>query len=250
MRQKRAKAYERLMTAYERYFRYRQPYQILIDDAFALNLHRAQLSPQKQCDMVMRSETKIMITQCTMQALYARGPECQPAVDLAKSFERLHECIKSVVGDTNKHRYVIATTNTELRKHLHSIPGIPILHYNRMVIVLEPPSDATSNRIKQIEGEKVSQSVVEKKVLDGQAKEEAGENPREENSEQPKKKKRKGPKGPNPLAAKKKKPEKSKPQKHDTDKDDKDAPKKKRSRRRNKIGGDSDSADTPTPATA
>lgn len=244
------------MTSYERYFRYRRPYQILIDDDFALNLHRAKLSPQKQFDMVMRSETKIMVTQCTMQALYSKGAAHQPIVDLAKSFERrkcnhkeavpVHECIQSVVGETNKHRYVIATTNAQLRKHLHSIPGIPILHYNRMVIVLEPPSEATTERVRQIEGEKVSQSVVEKEVLDGKAK---GDGSETEKNEQPKKK-RKGPKGPNPLSAKKKKPDEksqSQPQKHD--KEDKETPKKKRSRRRNKSGGESGSASADAPVT-
>jgi U3 small nucleolar RNA-associated protein 23 len=47
------------------------------------------------------------------------------------------------IGDTNKHRYVIATQSQPLRVKLRSIPGVPILHENRSVMILEPPSDAT-----------------------------------------------------------------------------------------------------------
>lgn len=46
-------------------------------------------------------------------------------------------------GETNKHRYVIATQSQELRQKLRSIPGVPVVHMNRSVMILEPPSDAT-----------------------------------------------------------------------------------------------------------
>ena len=117
-----------------------------------------------------------MITQCCIHELYIRGKSHQPTVDFAKSFERRkcnhkeampgNECIVSVVGrfllyspitcpligfyalcyipgETNKHRYVIATQSQPLRVSLRAIPGVPIVHINRSVMVLEPASDAT-----------------------------------------------------------------------------------------------------------
>ena len=111
-----------------------------------------------------------MITQCCIHELYLQGKLQQPAVDLAKSFERRKcnhkeaipgdECLASVIGmssnsrsshsignayegDSNKHRYVVATLSQPLRIKLREIPAVPIVHINRSVMVLEPPSDAT-----------------------------------------------------------------------------------------------------------
>lgn len=111
-----------------------------------------------------------MITQCCIHELYLQGKSRQNAVDLAKTFERRRcnhrepipgdDCLKSVVGafstidiscivkiafvgDTNKHRYVIASQSQPLRSKLRSIPAVPLVHINRAVMVLEPPSDTT-----------------------------------------------------------------------------------------------------------
>jgi U3 small nucleolar RNA-associated protein 23 len=46
-------------------------------------------------------------------------------------------------GETNKHRYAIATQSQPLRAKLRLIPAVPIVHINRSVMILEPPSDAT-----------------------------------------------------------------------------------------------------------
>lgn len=90
-------------------------------------------------------------------------------MDLAKLFERRKcnhrepipgdDCVSSVVGktkflhwdpygdfsigDANKHRYVIATQSQSLRVNLRNVPAVPIVHINRTVMVLEPPSDVT-----------------------------------------------------------------------------------------------------------
>ena len=50
---------------------------------------------------------------------------------------------ESASGANNKHRYVIATQSHPLRVKLRSIPAAPIVHINRSVMVLEPPSDTT-----------------------------------------------------------------------------------------------------------
>ena len=112
-----------------------------------------------------------MITQCCIHELYLKGKEAQSAVDLAKTFERRRcnhreaipgdECLLSVVGesstslrcsqsetysyvgDSNKHRYVIASQSTPLRQQLRQIAAVPLVHVNRSVMILEPPSNAT-----------------------------------------------------------------------------------------------------------
>jgi U3 small nucleolar RNA-associated protein 23 len=46
-------------------------------------------------------------------------------------------------GESNKHRYVVATQSQPLRVSLRAVPGVPIVHVNRAVMILEPASDAT-----------------------------------------------------------------------------------------------------------
>ena len=111
-----------------------------------------------------------MITQCCIHKLYLQGKQAQPAVDLAKTFERRRcnhreavdedTCLKDVLGTKtprrgwasvdmntsgpkNVHRYVLAAQSTSIRQQARQVPGTPIIHIKRSVIVLEPASDAT-----------------------------------------------------------------------------------------------------------
>ncbi|EAU92890.2 hypothetical protein CC1G_03677 [Coprinopsis cinerea okayama7 len=157
----------------------------------------------KQLSTVAQGEVKLMITQCCIHSLYLAGKSQQPAVDLAKTFERRKcnhrdaidpdDCLKDVVGEANKHRYVIVTQSQPLRNHLRRIPATPIIHINRSVMVLEPPSDATLRAKLLAEEKSLHASGSDLTLVQATA-------PKEE----PKKKK-KGPKGPNPLSVKKKK---------------------------------------------
>jgi len=143
-----------------------------------------------------------VITQCCIHELYLQGKQQQPAVDLAKTFERRkcnhrepipgEDCIASVVGETNKHRYVISTQSQPLRVKLRSIPAVPIVHVNRTVMVLEPPSDMTI-RAKEITEEKALHSTAPELALISAT-----------STAEPVRKRKKGPKGPNPLSVKKK----------------------------------------------
>ncbi|KAH9857848.1 Fcf1-domain-containing protein [Lenzites betulinus] len=203
MRQKRAKAYRKLMSLYSLSFGFRQPYQVLIDSHMCTEAIAHKIELLKQLGVVLQGAVKPMITQCCIHELYLQGKTQQPAVDLAKTFERRKcnhreaipgdECLASVVGETNKHRYVVATQSQDLRPTLRAVPGVPIVHMNRSVMILEPPSDATL-RVKALE---------ESKALLPSGSE-AATLPAAPTQEPPKKRK-KGPKGPNPLSVKKKK---------------------------------------------
>ncbi|KAG6911828.1 hypothetical protein DXG01_000075 [Tephrocybe rancida] len=146
----------------------------------------------RQLGIVLQGEVKPSKTQ-------------QTAVDLAKTFERRKcnhrepipgdECLASVVGPTNKHRYVIATQSQPLRVKLRSIPAVPIVHINRTVMVLEPPSDLTLETKAAMEEQTLHPSASDLTLVGSST-----------SVEPPPRKKKKGPKGPNPLSVKKKKP--------------------------------------------
>ncbi|KAJ7666411.1 Fcf1-domain-containing protein [Mycena rosella] len=206
MRQKRAKAYRKLMALYSMSFGFRQPYQVLVDSEMCKAATDSKIELLKQLTSVLQGDVKPMITQCCIHELYLLGKTLQPAVDLAKTFERRKcnhrepipgdECLTSVVGETNKHRYVIATQSQPLRVKLRSIPAVPIVHVNRSVMVLEPPSDATIRSKEYTEEQALHPTGSEQQSL-----------ARPSSSTEPPRKKKKGPKGPNPLSMKKKKVE-------------------------------------------
>ncbi|KAH9937615.1 Fcf1-domain-containing protein, partial [Fomitopsis serialis] len=203
MRQKRAKAYRKLMTLYCMSFGFRQPYQVLVDSEMCKASITQKLELTKQLETVLQGTVKPMITQCCIHELYLQGKAQQPAVDLAKMFERRKcnhreaipgdDCLASVVGETNKHRYVIATQSHELRVKLRTVPAVPLVHINRSVMILEPPSKATLEAKESAEEQVLHPSAPEIAVLPSTSAP----------TETPKKKK--GPKGPNPLSVKKKK---------------------------------------------
>lgn len=61
----------------------------------------------------------------------------------------------SILGPTNKHRYVLAAQSNLLRQAVQTVPGLPILHFNpRGVLVLSPPSRATMKHKVTVEEER------------------------------------------------------------------------------------------------
>ncbi|KAI6002457.1 Fcf1-domain-containing protein [Pisolithus orientalis] len=210
MRQKRAKTYRKLMSLYCMSFGFREPYQILVDSEICRIATESRIDLSKQLSTVLQGATKPMITQCCIHELYLQGKSQQSAVDLAKAFERRKcnhreaipgdDCLASVVGDSNKHRYVVATQSQPLRAKLHLIPGVPIIHINRSVMILEPPSEETL-RVKQQALVDYQFSLQKEQEALGPAAAELVKLPQQP-SNPPRKKK--GPKGPNPLSMKKK----------------------------------------------
>ncbi|KIP12024.1 hypothetical protein PHLGIDRAFT_98791 [Phlebiopsis gigantea 11061_1 CR5-6] len=206
MRQKRAKAYRKLMAAYSLTFGFRQPYQVLADSLICKEAVEHKLDLVKQLGIVLQGTVKPMITQCCIHELYLQGKGVQPVVDLAKTFERRKcnhkeaipgdECVSSVVGDSNKHRYVIATQSQPLRSKLRAISAVPVVHITRSVMILEPMSEISQQVKARAEQQILLPSSTETAKLAATAPAAEG----------PPKKKRKGPKGPNPLSMKKKKP--------------------------------------------
>ncbi|CAG8755744.1 18437_t:CDS:2, partial [Racocetra fulgida] len=52
-------------------------------------------------------------------------------------------------GNDNPHNYCVATQNETLRQQFRVIAGVPLLYINRTVLIVEPPSGATLEKVKQ-----------------------------------------------------------------------------------------------------
>lgn len=208
MKLKRAKAYKKLMIYLQLNFNFHEPYQVLVDEEIVLNAVASKYDLVAGLERTLQGKVKVMITQCTIEHLYrAKTPEGKQAVALAKTFERRRcghvpqndqtlsafECIKEVVGPTNKHRYAIATQKPKLRAILRQVVAVPIVYISRSVMILEPMSGATKNARKNMEESKLTQGL-NKVDTDNEEASQNGETPH---------KKKTGPKGPNPLSVKK-----------------------------------------------
>ncbi|OBA19021.1 hypothetical protein METBIDRAFT_33642 [Metschnikowia bicuspidata var. bicuspidata NRRL YB-4993] len=241
MRQKRAKSYKKQINLYLHAFKFREPFQTIIDDEIILNCVKASFNLVKGLDRTIQADTKPMITQCCMQALYQSND--QIAIDLAKSFERRRcnhsikepkppaDCIRSIVDvdGKNKHRYIVASQSTSLRRKLRGVPGVPLVFMNRSVMVMEPASDATKRAAELCENAKLKAGLNDSKV--GYIEK---DKPKEITEEKPTRK-RKEPSEPNPLSVKKKKADR----KEDTHPDQ---PKKKRARRHKRASEQNEDA--------
>lgn len=217
--------------------------------------------------------TSSVITQCEIRKLYAKKnePGVSAAIDLAKTLERrrcghhpdeypeplsTQECLRSVVDpkDTNqnKHRYVVASQDQEVRRMLRGIKGVPLIYIKRSVMILEPMADES---VQVRAREERSKFRAELKNALGKRKREDGDSDDEKDkalaadgaalsAEEQKKKKKKsyGSKGPNPLSVQKskKKQDGRKPAGSVKKEDTQEASAKRKRRRKNKAAASTD----------
>jgi U3 small nucleolar RNA-associated protein 23 len=167
--------------------------------------------------------THRVITQCSMRHLYlaAKEPGVSYLIDKAKTYERRRcnhlpedypeplsakDCLSSVVdpkdSKTNKHRYVVASQDLEVRKEMRGIMGVPLVYINRSVMIMEPMASASAETRERGERGKFREGIKAKERGSGSMKRKREEDETGE-AEAKKKVRTKGPKGPNPLSVKK-----------------------------------------------
>lgn len=164
-----------------------------------------------------------------MRHLYAAAsePGVSFLIDKAKTYERRRcnhlpedypvplsakDCLSSVVdpkdAKTNKHRYVVASQQLEVRKHMRGIMGTPLVYINKSVMIMEPMSGATAENRTREEREKFRHGLKGRtsRILKRKREEEDNEGSQRDGEGEDgevKKKRRRGPKEPNPLSVKK-----------------------------------------------
>lgn len=74
--------------------------------------------------------------------------------------------IRKLVGNgMNRHGYLVATQDDELKEHFRGMPGIPLLFFQRALLLLEAPSSASLRFQAQQEQKKLLVPKEEKKRL-------------------------------------------------------------------------------------
>jgi U3 small nucleolar RNA-associated protein 23 len=264
MRGKRSKQYRKLMEQFSQTFGFREPYQVLVDAEMIQDSSRCKMDLEPALSRTVHGKVKPMVTQCEMRKLYATRNEA--FINLGQTLERrrcghhpneypeplsTQECLRSVVDpkDTNqnKHRYVVASQDQEVRRMLRGIKGVPLIYIKRSVMILEPMADESVQLRAREERSKfraeIKSSAGKRKREDADDDDEKADKKDIGTTEDQKKKKKKGygAKGPNPLAVQKPKKPKAdgqQPRKQEsseaTENPQEGAGKRKR-RRRNKI---------------
>ncbi|KAG8421093.1 hypothetical protein J3458_002999 [Metarhizium acridum] len=295
MRGKRSKQYRKLMERYCMTFGFREPYQVLVDAEMVQDSCRFKMELEPALQRTAHGKVKPMITQCEIRKLYARKnePGISEAIEVAKTCERRRcghhpdeypeplstlECLQSVIDpkDTgeNKHRYVVASQNLDLRRMLRGVRGVPLIYIKRSVMIMEPMSDesvrlrAREERSKFRAGLKPTIGKRKRAERDdgGEEDDDDGNVMATDKGTEPKppakKSKRPGPKGPNPLSVKKKAKKQtdgtSKPKKTaktaETEEKSGEAPAKRKRKRKSKStnadsAGEGGSGETNAPQT-
>jgi len=203
MKLKRRKHCEKYLAFYRNYFRIHRPYQLLVDLTFCQEALQNRVQIKDQLARYLDGEFKLFITDCIKAEGHMIGSRLHGALVIADNFSRFNcghdkaieatSCISSLVKNDNQHGLFIATQDHELRDVLRSMPGIPLLHVNHNVIVLEKPS-TTSIEVSEKQ-DSIRLIREHEQGIISKIKTEKSETQR---------KKRKGPKGPNPLSVKKK----------------------------------------------
>ncbi|OBT45951.1 hypothetical protein VE00_04265 [Pseudogymnoascus sp. WSF 3629] len=228
MRGKRSKQYKKLMQQYGLAFGFREPYQVLLDADVIRDADKFKMDLIGGLERTLHGQVKPMITQCSMRHLYnaAKEPGVSFLIDKAKLFERrrcghlpadypeplsAEACIASVVdakgSGRNKHCYVVASQDVEVRRRMRAVVGVPLVYINRSVMIMEPMAEASGSQRDREEKSKFRDG------LRGRASGSVGMKRKREDGEEggggaEKKKKVYGqPKGPNPLSVKKAKKE-------------------------------------------
>jgi U3 small nucleolar RNA-associated protein 23 len=253
MKAKRAKQYRKLMQQYGLTFGLREPYQVIVDAGMIQDADRFKMDLVKALERTLGAKVKpstssatvqcpredvgvltpdTVITQCSIRHLYDAQPKNEAHIATAKTLERRRcghhtletplstlSCLTSVVdpkdAGINKYNYVIASQDDEVRAHMRSLAGVPLIYVKRSIMILEPMAGKSSDVRTREERGKFRAGIARavgrgggvlgKRGREDDVEEDGGRKDEVREEESERKRKKKGPKEPNPLSMKKKK---------------------------------------------
>ncbi|KAM6275478.1 rRNA-processing protein UTP23 homolog [Spheniscus humboldti] len=231
-RQKHAK---KNMGFYKHNFRFREPFQVLLDGTFCQAALRNKIQIREQLPGYLDGATQLCTTRCVLKELESLGKALYGAKLIAQRFQVRNcshhkdpvsgsTCLLSMIEEGNPHHFFIATQDQDLANKVKKKAGVPLLFIIQNTMVLDKPSPKSLAFVQKLQTNELvpehqKQSIVQLKEKEGLAKQEG---------EKRRKRKRAG--GPNPLSCLKKKKKKTQEgQEPSAEK------KKRRKRKRNRV---------------
>jgi U3 small nucleolar RNA-associated protein 23 len=154
MKLKRYKKIQRRMGFFEKNFKFRAPFQILLDGTFAQAALMTKVNIQDQLPKYLNAPVKLLTSPCIVTETENIGPQVFGALNILKQYpthkcshgarpKSADKCILSMVNPNNPNRYIIATQDQTLRERLRAVPGVALLYLHGNAPTLEKPSEKT-----------------------------------------------------------------------------------------------------------
>lgn len=225
MRYLRAKGIRKALRQFHFLCGIKPPYKLLLDGNFVAMCMQMKVDIHERLPKFLQvkpHEVQYYIPRAALDELELLGDAMRPAFEVAQSFIVVEDesesapstadgdappvdvttVIRSIIGERNDRKFLVATQEVELRKELRAIAGVPLFYLNRSVLVFEDISRATLAIVRQEESAKRSKlEVNEKRKLDHMAA--AAQDDDEKDDDEQRRLKKTRAKGPNPLSMKK-----------------------------------------------
>jgi U3 small nucleolar RNA-associated protein 23 len=168
MRHLRAKQGRKTLNYFRLTFGIAPPYAVLLDGNFihAATSHKIDIFARVKKHLAGEKFT-FFVPACVIMELRALGAPVEGALEFAQAHCEIldhstddavtpTEAIKAIIGSTNPRKFFVATQEDALRDHLRSIPtGVPLMHIQRTVLLLETPSAAARHKGNKDESAKL-----------------------------------------------------------------------------------------------
>lgn len=132
MKQKRARRDKKYLKYLERSLKFRRPYQVLVDESFLVefNKYKHSMSAFKS---IMFCEPKFLISECCYKTHRSMPKHDDDFVRHCEVRRCGHsgvstlECMRSLIGKTNKYHYVVATGQPQFIDGLSTLKHVPVI---------------------------------------------------------------------------------------------------------------------------
>lgn len=176
MRVRRQRRHRKAVRFYTACFGFRQPFRVLCDGTFVHHLVVNQIAPpDKALSDILSASVKLFTTRCVLNELRRLGGSHAHSLNAAKDLMIArcdHEgkmkadgCISEIIGENNPDHFFVATQDTDLRRKLLEIPGVPAIYGLRNALFLEQPSTTQRQFVKTSEEGRLHMTELERKML-------------------------------------------------------------------------------------
>ncbi|KOM40191.1 hypothetical protein LR48_Vigan04g038900 [Vigna angularis] len=176
MKVKKQKRHRKTLTFYTACFAFRKPFKVLCDGTFVHHLLVNRITPADiALGNILSATVKLYTTRCVLDELKRLGSSYSETLEVAHKLivaRCEHDkcvsadvCIKEVVGENNSEHFFVASQDTDLRKKLQEVPGVPLIYGLRNALFLESPSAFQRQYVKTSEERRLHMTEKEYKIL-------------------------------------------------------------------------------------
>ena len=161
MRFHRSKLTRKYLKFYRIVFGINEPYDVLLDGNFIFSCLKYKVDLRDRLArllQVQENQVRLYVTRSVIEELQLAGNKASDVLEFAQKFCVVIEDggasnskmptvnrLLTTLESHNKRKYIIASQDKELRVAISKIPGIPTIYFNKVIMLMESPSE-TSKR--------------------------------------------------------------------------------------------------------